>query len=152
MPESICKKKKIRAVQFTNCTTLSTATLCQSHLQEKKLGRCNLQIAPPYLLPLYVRVICKKKKKLGRCNLQSDVTLCQSHLQEKKIGQCDLQIALPCRFYYITWSFCKKKKFGVVQFTNCTAQCGRAVHAPPFQVQFSDIRSEVGTHSCKLKA
>ena len=47
------------------------------------------------------------------CTALSDASLFQSHLQEKKI-----------------WA---------VQFTNCTAQGGRAVHAPPFQVQFSDI-------------
>ena len=34
----------------------------------------------------------------------------------------------------------QEKKIWVVQFTNCTAQGGRVVHAPPFQVQFSDIR------------
>ena len=68
-------------------------------LQEKKLGWCNLQIAPPYLKLLYGKVICKKKKiwavQFTNCTALSDATLCQSHLQEKKI-----------------WA---------VQFVNCTA-------------------------------
>ena len=88
--QSHFQEKKFWAVQFVNCIALSEATLWQSHLQEKKFGRCNLQIAPPYLMPVYF-----------------------SHLQEKK--------------------------FWAVQFTNCTAQGGRAVYALPFQVQFSDI-------------
>ena len=41
----------------------------ESFCKKKKLGRCNLQIAPPYLKLLYGKVICKKKK-FGRCNLQ----------------------------------------------------------------------------------
>ena len=51
----ILQEKKIRAVQFTNCTALCTAlydpSLCQSHFARKKeLGRCNLQINSPCLI------------------------------------------------------------------------------------------------------
>ena len=94
----ILQEKKIRAVQFTNCTALSDATLCQSHLQEKKIGWCNLQIAPPYLMLLHVKVILQEKKiravQFTICTALFDATLCQSHFHEKKI-----------------WA---------VQFTNCT--------------------------------
>ena len=46
----ILQEKKIRAVQFTNCTTLPDLLDARIILQEKKLGQCNLQIAPPCLI------------------------------------------------------------------------------------------------------
>ena len=56
----ILQEKKIRAVQFTNCTALSDfvncttlydSTQCQCHFaRKKKIGWCNLQIAPPCLI------------------------------------------------------------------------------------------------------
>ena len=42
----ILQEKKNWAVQFTNCTALYDATLCQSQLQEKKGGRA--VHAPPF--------------------------------------------------------------------------------------------------------
>ena len=98
----ILQEKKNWAVQFTNCTALSDfvnctalydSTQCQSHFaRKKKLGRCNLQIAPPYLKLLYGKVICKKKK-FGWCNLQiappRAVGWCMHHP-----SRCNLVISL----------------------------------------------------------
>ena len=138
----ILQEKKIRAVQFTNCTALSDATLCQSHLQEKKIGWCNLQIALPYLMLLHVKVILQEKK-IGRCNLQIappylKLLYGKVICKKKKFGRCNLQIAPPY-LMPVYFSHLQEKKFWAVQFTNCTAQGGRAVYALPFQVQFSDI-------------
>ena len=60
----ILQEKKFWAVQFTNCTALSDATLCQSHFERKKnLGGaiCKLH----YLMPVFGKVICKKKNLGG---------------------------------------------------------------------------------------
>ena len=80
-----------------------------------------LQIAPPYMMLLYARVNLQEKKiwavQFTNCTALCILLCISVNLQEKKI-----------------WA---------VQFSNCTAQGGRAVHAPPFQVQFSDIQKNI---------
>ena len=122
--------------------------MSESFCKKKKIGRCNLQIAPPclileiappYLILLYVRVLVRVI------------------LQEKNLGGAIyappcliLEIAPPYLILLYVRVSLQEKKIWAVQFRKCTAQGGRAVHAPPFWVQFSDIRPLAGYQTVSI--
>ena len=105
--------------------------MSKSFCKKKKLGRCNLQFAPPYLMLLYVKVIFMKKK-FGRCNLQIappylkllygkvwSQSISKSFARKKNLGGAICKLHRPIWSYSMTKSFARKKIW-VVQFTNCT--------------------------------